>query len=115
MNPGRDRDSLETTFFGEVDRMATEDVTDAELAKVKNQIEAQFVFGLEQVQDRATAVGNAALVTGDPAAAAHRVDRLRAVTKEDIRRVAAKYLTKENRTVVWVLPQSSPGSARRPS
>ena len=112
VKPGRDRDSLETTFFAEFDRMATEDVTDEELTRVKNQLEAQFVFGLEQIQDRATAVGNAALVTGDPAAAAGRTTRLRAVTREDIRRVAAKYLTKQNRTVVWVLPQAS---ARRPS
>ncbi len=112
VKPGRDRDSLETTFFAEFDRLATEDVTDEELTKVKNQLEAQFVFGLEQIQDRATAVGNAALVTGDPAAAARRTTRLRAVTREDIRRVAAKYLTKENRTVVWVVPTPQ---TRRPS
>ncbi len=112
LNPGRDRDSLEATFFAEFDRMATEDVTDEELTKVKNQLEAQFVFGLEQIQDRAIAVGNAALITGDPAAAARRTTRLRAVTKEDIRRVAAKYLMKENRTVVWVVPQAQ---TRRPS
>ncbi len=114
VKPGRDRDSLETTFFAEVDRMANEDVSDAELTKVKNQIEAQFVFGLEQIQDRASAVGNAALVTGDPAAAARRTARLHAVSREDIRRVAAKYLTKENRTVVWVIPQA-PSQSRRPS
>ena len=112
VKPGRDRDSLETTFFAEFDRMANEDVTDAELTRVKNQLEAQFVFGLEQIQDRATAVGNAALVTGDPAAAARRSERLRAVTAEDIRRVATKYLTKENRTVVWVLPQPKAQSWR---
>jgi len=110
--PGRDRDSLETKFFAEVDRMASDPVSDEELTKVKNQIEAQFVFGLEQIQDRATAVGNAALVGGDPAAAARRIERLRMVSKEDIRRVAAAYLTKENRTVVWVLPQPQ---KRRPS
>ncbi len=114
VKPGRDRDSLETTFFAEVERMANEDVTDAELTKVKNQLEAQFVFGLEQIQDRATAVGNAALVNRDPAAAARRIERLRAVSKEDIRRVAAKYMTKENRTVVWILPQAQ-SETRRPS
>ncbi|MEO6463649.1 MAG: insulinase family protein, partial [Candidatus Eisenbacteria bacterium] len=104
VKPGRDRDSLETVFFHEVDRMANEAVSEDELVKVKNQLEAQFVFSLEQVQDRATAVGNAALLGGDPAGAARRIDRLRAVNGEDIRRVAAKYLTRRNRTVVWVIP-----------
>ena len=110
VKPGRDRDSLETVFFGQVDRLAEETVDEAELAKVKNQLEAQFVFSLEQVQDRATAVGNAALLGGDPKAAARRLERLRAVSAEDVRRVAAKYLTKNNRTVVWVVP-AAPRSA----
>ena len=39
-------------FFAEVERLAEEPVDDAELAKVKNQLESQFVFSLEQVQDR---------------------------------------------------------------
>jgi zinc protease len=104
VKPGRARDSLETVFFHEIERLADEPVSDEELAKVKNQLEAQFVFSLEQVQDRATAVGNATLVAGDPGAAARRIDRLRAVSAKDIRRVAARYLTKQNRTVVWVLP-----------
>jgi zinc protease len=104
LKPGSDRDSLETTFFAEIDRIAREEVGDAELTKVKNQLEAQFVFSLEQVQDRATAVGNAAFVAGDPAAAARRIERLRAVSAGDIRRVAARYLTAANRTVVWVIP-----------
>ena len=112
VKPDRDRDSVETAFFHEIDRLADEPVSDAEFAKVKNQMESQFVFGLENLQDRADAVGNAALITGDPSAAAHRIERLRAVTKDDVRRVIRTYLVPENRTVVWVLP---PGPARRSS
>jgi zinc protease len=110
VKPGRDRDSLETVFFAEIDRLAQETVPAEELAKVKNQLEAQFVFSLEQVQDRATAVGNATLLDGDPTAAARRIERLRAVDAEAIRRVAAKYLTRENRTVVWVVPATRSAS-----
>jgi zinc protease len=110
LKPGSDRDTLEAAFFAEVDRLTREAVTDAELAKVKNQIEAQFVFGLGPIEDRATAVGNAALVSGDPAAVAQRIERLRAVSKEDILRVAARYLIQDNRTVVWVLPVSRSAS-----
>jgi zinc protease len=110
VKPGQNRDSLEQTFFHEVERLASEPVVDVELTKVKTQLEAQFVFSLEAVQDRARAVGNAALLTGDPAAAARRIDRLRAVSAEDIRRVAAKYLVGSNRTVVWVVPTARSAS-----
>ncbi|MEP7027450.1 MAG: pitrilysin family protein [Candidatus Eisenbacteria bacterium] len=102
--PGRDRDSLETSFFHEFERLATDDVSPEELSRVQNQLEAQFVFGLEQVQDRATNVGIAALIGGDPKRASDRVARWRAVTTSDIRRVAATYLVPANRTRVWVMP-----------
>jgi hypothetical protein len=62
------------------------------------------VFGLEQVQDRATNVGIATLIGGDPQRAAQRVARSRAGTRQDIRRVAALYLVPANRTRVWVVP-----------
>ncbi len=102
--PGRDRDSLEATFFHEFERLATDDVSADELSRVQNQLEAQFVFGLEQVQDRATNVALATLIGGDPKRAASRVERWRAVTAADIRRVAATYLVPANRTRVWVVP-----------
>jgi zinc protease len=102
--PNLDRDSLSAKFFHEFERLADDPVDPAELARVQNQLEAQFVFGLEQVQDRATGVGNAALIDGDPAAAAHRLERWRAVTAADVQRVARAYLVPNNRSRVWVVP-----------
>jgi zinc protease len=100
----RDRDSLETTFFQEFERLARDEITEGELSRAQNQLEAQFVFGLEQVQDRAASIGMATLIEGDPQRAAQRVARWRAVTQQDIRRVAATYLVPANRTRVWVVP-----------
>jgi zinc protease len=104
VKPGRDRDSLETVFFHEFERLGSEPVAPEELSRVQNQLEAQYVFGLEQVQDRAVSIGNATLIDGDPKMAAHRLDRWRAVTAADIQRVARTYLVRENRTRVWVIP-----------
>ena len=102
--PNRDRDSLETSFFHEFERLADEPIAPEELARVQSQLEAQFVFGLEQVQDRASSVANATLIDGDPKAAAHRLDRWRAVTIADVQRVAREYLVPANRCKVWVVP-----------
>ncbi len=102
--PGRDRDSLETTFFNEFERLGTEPVNSDELTRVQNQLEAQFVFNLEQVQDRATSLGNATLIAGSPGIAARRLERWRAVTAADIQRVAKTYLVPSNRCRVWVIP-----------
>jgi zinc protease len=102
--PGRDRDSLETVFFHEFEKLGAEPVTPEELSRVQNQLEAQFVFGLEQVQDRAVSVGNATLIDGDPNGAARRLERWRAVTADDIQRVARAYLVPQNRCRVWVVP-----------
>jgi zinc protease len=106
VKPGASRDSVEAQLFGEIERLATEPVSAEELARAKRQLEAQFVNGLELVQDRATVVGNAALVTGDPRAAATRLERLQAVTAEDVQRVAQTRLAPANRSLVWVLPRS---------
>jgi zinc protease len=102
--PQRDRDSLETTFFHEFEKLGTEPVSPDELTRVQNQLEAQFVFNLEQVQDRATNLGNATLISGDPKMAARRLERWRSVTAEDIERVARAYLVPNNRCRVWVVP-----------
>jgi zinc protease len=108
--PGVSRDSVEAQLFGELERLATETVSEKELARAKTQLEAQFVNGLETVQDRANVVGIAALVTGDAKAAAGRLARLQAVTAEDVQRVAQARLSPANRTLVWVLPRTGSGS-----
>jgi zinc protease len=108
--PGVSRDSVEAQLFGELERLATETVSEKELARAKTQLEAQFVNGLETVQDRANVVGIAALVTGDAKAAATRLARLQAVTAEDVQRVAQARLSPANRTLVWVLPRTGSGS-----
>jgi zinc protease len=110
VKPNASRDSIEAQLFGEIERMAAEPVTAEELARAKTQLEAQFVNGLETIQDRATVVGSAALITGDPRAAAQRLSRLEAVTAADVQRVAKTRLAPIQRTLVWVLPRLESGS-----
>jgi len=105
VKPNKDRQAVEDTLFAEIDRLGHDGPTTEELTKAKNQAEAELVFGLESVEDRATAVGQAALITGNANAASRELDEVRRVSLDDVRRVVATYLQPTQRTVVWLVPK----------
>jgi predicted Zn-dependent peptidase len=105
VKPGKDSQAVEDTMFSVIDRLGKDGPSAEELTKAKNQAESELVFGLESVEDRATAVGQSALITGNPNAASKELDEVRKVTAADVRRVVAEYLRPSGRTVVWLVPQ----------
>ena len=109
VKPGKDRQTVEDTLFAVIDRLGRDGPSEDELTKAKNQSEAELTFGLESVQDRAQAVGQAVLIHGDPTAASRQLDEVRKVTADDVRRVVGSYLDSDHRTVVWLVPQKGRG------
>lgn len=97
--PGQTIGDLEAAIFDEVEQLKKEPVSDKELTKAKNQIEASFVFGLDSNFYRAMQIGRAETVGAGYSYYESFVDNIQKVTAEDVRRVAEKYLVKENRTV----------------
>lgn len=110
LRAGRERDSLEAGITRAIDALAADPAGDDELLRAQNQLATQYWFGLDRVQDRASAVAEATLTDGDPGALARRVGRWQAVTGADVLRVARQYLRPQNRTVVWVQSSSRSGS-----
>jgi zinc protease len=110
VKPGKDQTQVEDTLFAVIDRLGQDGPTDEEMGKAKNQAEAGLLFSLETVQSRAEAVGDAALLDGDPLRASRQLDAIRAVTADDVKRVVTTYLVPDHRTVVWVVPQERSGS-----
>lgn len=84
-------------------RLAKEAVPAAELDKVKNGLELSFLGGLETVPGKAEQIGFSETVVGDPSHAFVRLEEYRSVTPADVRRVAAKVLAADARTIVRVL------------
>ncbi|HSO37403.1 MAG TPA: pitrilysin family protein [Labilithrix sp.] len=78
--------------------------TDEEMRKLKNRVRARFLFGLQSNLARATQLADLELHRGDAALINSELERLLAVTKDDIRRVVAKYLTSARRSTVEVKP-----------
>jgi predicted Zn-dependent peptidase len=69
---------------------------------------SDFYSAIELPIDRADALALAQLLLGDAAALDDIPAQIDAVTVADLRRVAAKYLTVQNRTVVDRRPAAAP-------
>ena len=95
---GRTPEDLEKAIYGEIERLKTEPVPDYELQKVKNQAEVRFIQGLSSTRRLASRLGRAELGLGWRDLP-RSLERMKAVTADDIMRVAKKYFTKDNRTV----------------
>ncbi len=104
MQQGQKPETGEAALQDEIDRLRDEAVPADELEKAKNQIVAELVFGRETAQDKASAIGNAAVILGDLSLVNHELDFYQQVTAADIQRVARLYFTPANRTTVYMLP-----------
>ena len=80
--------------------VANDLVTQEELEKVKNQSEMSLEFGEVEVMNRAMNLAFATL-SGDPESVNQESERIQAVTREDIQRVARNILREENSNVLY--------------
>ncbi len=92
--------------------------TESELRRAKTQFRANryrgfSIFGLESMLGRAIQIAQYAVYYGDPNLVNTEIERYMSVTTSDIKAVAARYLTAENRTVVVVKPAGSQGGSGR--
>jgi predicted Zn-dependent peptidase len=88
-------EDLEKEILSEVERIKKEGVTDDEIQKAKNRAEATFIRSLASSSGLASRVGRAELHRGWRSIVAD-LEALKAVTNEDIKRVAATYFAKDN-------------------
>jgi zinc protease len=98
VQPGKDIDELERVLWDEIEKVKLSSVTQAELDKAIKQSKAQFAFSSESVTNQAFWLGYCE-VFADYAWFIRFVDNLSAVGIEDVRRVAEKYLSRDNVTV----------------
>ncbi len=108
VRPGVKLDAIEQTIYAEVEKIRTEPIADWELEKVRMKFRHDHAQQLSSTLSRATQLAYYTVAWNDPNVINTEEARLDAVTKDDILRVAKKYLTQENRTVVTTLPQPKP-------
>ncbi len=101
--PGKTTDEVEKALYAEVDKFQHEPITDEELQKAKNQIEASFVMSQDSNFYQAMLLGQFESVSSWKQLEKY-VEHIRGVTKEDVMRVAKKYFLEDSRTVGILIP-----------
>jgi zinc protease len=104
--PGQDVAEVEAALLDELSRIAEEGVSEAELEKARNLRLMGFWRSMATIAGKANALGNYQVFHGDWRALFTAPERLEAVTAEDLREVATRYLTQSNRTVATLDPDT---------
>ncbi|MDQ6647454.1 MAG: insulinase family protein [Pseudomonadota bacterium] len=86
--------------------VATQPIADAELQKVKTQLLTTELKQRQTAQGVAFALGQAALIGGDPAQVNTDLAALQRVTEKDVHRVMQKYVTGARSVTIDYLPQA---------
>jgi predicted Zn-dependent peptidase len=92
--PGRAQEVL-ALIDDELEKLATEPVTDRELAVAKGHIKGSLALSLEDSAGRMNRIGRSQLIHGSVLSYDETVARTEAVTHEDLRRVADRILGNE--------------------
>ncbi|MBA9076160.1 M16 family metallopeptidase [Rufibacter quisquiliarum] len=106
-NMGVDVHELERAIDAELDRVKKEPISDQEFQKLRNQIETEYINGLATLEGRTEKLASFHALYGNTNLINTELDKLLAVTKDDLMRVANQYLTKENRAVLHYLPKAA--------
>lgn len=102
--PGTTTDTVEAALLKEIERFKQELVKEEEMERVRNQIIAAKVYEKDSVFYQAMLIGQMETVGLDWRLADEYVTHLKAVTAEQIKQVAEKYLVADNLSVAVLEP-----------
>jgi zinc protease len=108
-------EDAERSLLAEIKKMQDAPASPAELEKAKNQLVTGQLHERETNNGKASALGDAAVLLGDASRVNNDLSRLSKVTAADVQRVVKKYLTDQNRLVLYYLPESMRKPAASPA
>jgi zinc protease len=110
---GQTTEALEAALRAQVQKVATEGVTESELQRVKTQWVASEIYKLDSVFNQARELGVAWALGLPPDHGTQLMDKLRQVTAAQVQAVAQKYFGDDQLTVAVLRPQPLSGPVRR--
>lgn len=104
-NMGVELDKLMSGIDEQIEMVRTDLISEKEYQKVQNQLESSFVSSNSTMAGIAESLANYHVYFGDANLINTEIEKYREVTREDLKRVADKYLSKDNRVVLYYLPK----------
>ena len=105
--PGADPDDLETALVEELERLAQDGPTPAELEASVAQSERAWLSALASQEERADLISRYTLLHDDPEFVNTHLDQVRAVTAERVVEATRRWLRPESRAVVAYLSRDA--------
>ncbi len=115
LQPEKTTQEFEEALYGQIKQLADNLITDEELQKAKNQLEASFIFEQDSIFYQAMKIGMLETINANHKTyLEHFIPNIRTVTKEDIKRVAQTYFIPKNRTVAILVPENNKNKEAAP-
>ncbi len=108
--PGIDPGVVEAAFVEELEGLCADGPTEVELETSLAQSERSWLSALASQEERADLISHHLLLHDDPAVVNTHLDRLRAVTADQVRDAARRWLRPESRAVVAYLVAEDAGA-----
>jgi predicted Zn-dependent peptidase len=108
--PGEDVRKIREQIFDEINRIATDGPTDAEMEKILNSLCNDAVRGRQSTMYRAQRLAEFALYDSDPHLIDSELGHYLAVTADDIKNAAARYVDVDNHVVLDIIPAPAAAS-----
>ncbi|HSK65123.1 MAG TPA: insulinase family protein [Pyrinomonadaceae bacterium] len=102
--PGTEVETIRRQIFAEIQRIASDGPTDAEMEKLRNSLANDAVRGRQSTMYRAQRLAEFALYDSNPRLVDSELDQYLNVTAADIKRATARYLDSSNRVVLDIIP-----------
>ncbi len=104
-NKDAELDDIVNEIDAQIEKVQTELVSEREFQKVKNQLENQFVSSASSISGISTSLASYHVFYGDANLINNQLSLYESITREDLKRVANKYLKKDARSILYYLPQ----------
>lgn len=104
-NQGYTVSDIQKGIVAEIEKLQNELISEEEFQKIKNISESNFVSSNSSMKGIAESLATYHVMFGDAELINTELEKYRAVTREDIQRVAKKYLVQSNSVTLYYLPK----------